>query len=178
MNLARLVAVLKTLATVLLGLMAGFFFAFAADVAPAMRELDAQAYITVQQSINRVVRNAVFGGVYFGSVLLPVLAAVALYAAGRRRAGHLWLALGAVYFGLVFWLTREINVPINNALALWDPAAPPADWLAARERWNTANLVRTIAAVACFGAASVLLASGDLKRCPTPTNNEKETLAL
>jgi uncharacterized membrane protein len=160
MNLTLLATVLKVLATALLGLMAGFFFAFAVDVAPAMRELDAQAYITTQQAINRVVRNALFGGVYFGSVLLPALTTLALYASGQRRQGHLWLTLGAVYFGMVFWLTREINVPINNALALWNPAAPPADWLTARERWNTANLVRTVAAIACFGAATVLLACG------------------
>jgi uncharacterized membrane protein len=92
--------------------------------------------------------------------LLPALTALALYASGQRRQGHLWLTLGVVYFGMVFWLTREINVPINNALALWNPAAPPADWLTARERWNTANLVRTVAAIACFGAATVLLACG------------------
>ena len=33
---------LQVLATCLMGLMAGFFFAFSVDVAPAMRELDAQ----------------------------------------------------------------------------------------------------------------------------------------
>jgi len=149
--------VMQLLATLLMGLMAGFFFAFAVDVVPAMRELDAQAYITTQQAINRVVRNAVFGGVYFGSALLPLLAALALYACGQRRPGHLWLAIGALYFGMVFWLTREINVPINNALALWNPSAPPADWLEARERWNTANLVRSVASGTCFAAAVCLL---------------------
>lgn len=158
MNAARTLAgPLQWLATLLLGLMAGFFFAFAVDVAPAMRELDAQAYINTQQAINRVVRNATFGSVYFGSALLPLLAAAALYASGQRPAGHLWLALGAVYFGAVFWLTREVNVPINNALALWNPGAPPADWAQARDRWNTANLVRTVAAGLCFAAALTLL---------------------
>lgn len=166
MNAARALAgPLQWLATLLLGLMAGFFFAFAVDVAPAMRELDAQAYISTQQAINRVVRNATFGGVYFGSALLPLLAAAALYLSGQRRAGHLWLALGAVYFLAVFWLTREVNVPINNALAQWNPGAPPADWAQARERWNAANLVRTVAAGLCFAAA---LAAQQLRAPASP----------
>lgn len=158
MRLKSTATVLQALATVLLGLMAGFFFAFAIDVVPAMRELDAQAYITTQQAINRVVRNAVFGATYFGSALMPLLAALALYASGQRRTGHAWLALWVVYFGAVFWLTREINVPINNALAQWNPAAPPPDWAAARERWNDANLVRAVAAALCFAGAVASMA--------------------
>lgn len=155
--LNKTAAGLQVLATLLLGLMAGFFFAFAVDVVPAMRELDAQAYITTQQAINRVVRNATFGGVYFGTAVLPLLAAVALYAGGQRRAGHAWLALWVVYFGAVFWLTREVNVPINNALAQWNPASPPADWQQARDSWNNANLVRTLAAGLCFAGAVLAL---------------------
>lgn len=148
---------LQIVATILLGLMAGFFFAFAVDVVPAMRELDAQAYITTQQAINRVVRNATFGGIYFGTAVLPLLAALALYASGQRRAGHVWLALWAVYFGAVFWLTREVNVSINNALAQWNPASPPAEWAQARDSWNNANLVRTVAAGLCFALAVLAL---------------------
>ena len=74
---SALASATEAAAVTLLGLMAGFFFAFAADVAPAMAQLDASGYVTAQQWINRVVRNAVFGGVYFGSVLLPCVAAAA-----------------------------------------------------------------------------------------------------
>ncbi len=121
-----------------------------------MRELDAQAYITAQQAINRVVRNATFAAVYFGSALLPLLAGLAAYACGRLRVGHAWLAVWALYFGAVFWVTREVNVPINNALALWNPALPPADWMAQRDTWNQANGVRAVAASACFSIALFL----------------------
>src|SRR5437868_13857198 len=64
--------VLGVVATCLLGIMAGFFFAFAIDVAPAMANLDAQSYITTPQWINRVVRNAVFGATYFVSTLVTI----------------------------------------------------------------------------------------------------------
>ena len=76
---------LIVLSQVLLGLMAGFFFAFAVDVAPAMARLDATGYITVQQHINAVVRNATFGGVYFGSAVLPWLVALAAFSLRQRR---------------------------------------------------------------------------------------------
>jgi len=145
-------------ATTLLGLMAGFFFAFAIDVAPAMRELDALSYITTQQWINKVVRNLAFAAVYFGSTLLVFVAALLAWRARRGGAALVWLAVALLYFGAVFWLTRSVNVPINDALASWNPAAPPADWASARERWNEANLVRAIASAVCFCASVALTA--------------------
>lgn len=149
---------LQVLATGLLGLMAGFFFAFWVDVAPAMLELDAAAYIHTQQAINRVVRNAAFGAAYFGAAAVPLLAAAFLLVAGRRKEAALWLAIALSYLLGVFWLTREVNVPINNALAAWNPAAPPADWATARARWNEANFVRGMANLAAFAAAVAALA--------------------
>jgi len=145
------------LAVLLLGLMAGFFFAFAVDVAPALARLAAEPYLLAQQQINAVVRNAGFGGVYFGAALLPfaVAASWALHRAPLRAAA--WLLLALVYGGAVFWLTRAVNVPINEAMAAWSPAAPPADWAAWRTRWNDANAVRAGVSAACFGAGLLLL---------------------
>lgn len=155
MNWSRPASAAEFLAIVLLGLMAGFFFAFAVDVVPAMRGLDAQGYIATQQAINKAVRNAAFGGVYFGSALLPFVAAALLLAAKHKR-GWAWLAIAVVYAAGVFVLTRQVNVPINDALALWNPLAPPAHWETARDRWNDANLVRAWVAAACFAAAAAL----------------------
>lgn len=148
----------EVLAICLLGVMAGFFFAFAVDVAPAMANLDASGYITTQQWINRVVRNATFGGIYFGSVLLPFAAAAAVFWCGRRKAAIVWLLIALTYFVAVFWVTRTVNVPINNELASWQPASPPASWQAARDTWNQSNLARMLASVACFVASVVLVA--------------------
>ena len=149
--------VIEVAAVSFFGMMAGFFFAFAIDVVPAMMNLDASGYTTTQQWINRVVRDAVFGGVYFGSALLPFLASTAMLWAGERRRALAWLALAVVYFGAVFWLTRTVNVPINNELATWNPAAPPEAWTQARDAWNAANLTRTLAAASCFIMSAILL---------------------
>lgn len=48
---------------------------------------------------------------------------------------------------------RRVNVPINEALARWDPVRPPADWAMLRDTWNRSNLLRSLAAGACFLAA-------------------------
>lgn len=136
--------------------MAGFFFAFWVDVAPAMRELDASAYIRTQQAINSTVRNAWFALAYFGAAALPLLAAGALWLAKERYEALAWLGIAVTYIAGVFLLTREVNIPINNALALWNPASPPVDWMAARDRWNEANLVRGALAILAFAAALVM----------------------
>lgn len=154
----------QVIAVTLLGLMAGFFFAFAVDVAPALAQLDASSYIVTMQWINRVVRNALFGSVYFGSALLPFVAAGLVWASGRRGLAAVWLLLALVYFGAVFWLTRSVNVPINNELALWNAASPPPQWQQAREAWNHANDIRAAASAACFVAAVLALALSGPKR--------------
>jgi uncharacterized membrane protein len=143
-------------AVLLTGMMAGFFFAFAVDVVPAFAELEAGPYVQAQQHINRMVRSAGFGAVYFGAAVAGFLAALAAWACGHRRLALGWLALAGVWFIAVFWITRSINVPINDALALWNPAAPPVEWQAARERWNEANRWRAWASGLCFCAALLL----------------------
>jgi uncharacterized membrane protein len=153
----RIASMVEVAAACLLGVMAGFFFAFAVDVAPAMTNLEASGYIATQQWINRAVRNAAFGVSYFGSTLMPFAAAGAACWSGRRRDALAWLLIAIVYFTAVFWTTRTISVPINEALASWRPSAPPHDWQAARDTWNQANLVRTIASVGCFVSSVVLL---------------------
>lgn len=160
MKFAHVATLLQVLATLLIGLMAGFFFAFSVDVIPAMRDFNAQDYIATQQAINRAVRNIPFALAYFGAATIPLVTAAALWAAGDGRRAALWLAIGLAYVSGVFLLTREINIPINNALALWDPKAPPANWMQAREDWNQANLWRCLAACASFVAALAVLAWG------------------
>lgn len=141
---------LRLLATLLFGLAAGFFFAFAIDVAPALARAESSAAIAVFQQINIVVRNAWFGAVYFGAVLVPPLA-LALTWRDRRSPGW-WLGLAAwlVYLGGVQAPTAAINVPINEVVAAWTPSAPAGDWRSLLERWTSYNTLRTVAAVTAF----------------------------
>lgn len=154
------------LATLLMGLMAGFFFAFAVDVAPAMAHLDAQTYIEVQQWINRVVRSAGFGAVYFGALWIGFVAGAAAWGAGHRREACAWWVLACVWAVAVFWITRSINIPLNDALATWNPKLPPDNWRGARDTWNQANAWRAWASAACFCAVLMLSMGALRKRTP------------
>ena len=166
MNTFDIYRLSSCVAAALLGLMAGFFFAFAVDVAPAMANLDAASYITTQQWINKVVRNVPFAVAYFGSAGITLVPAAVALARGRRGLALAWLAVGLLYFGAVFWLTRSVNIPINNTMAQWNPLAPPADWMMLRERWNQANLWRAIASAGSFAAALWLATAPGSRRQP------------
>jgi uncharacterized membrane protein len=150
-------AVLEAATVALLGVMSGFFFAFAVDVVPAMRTLDAAIYISTMQSINAAVRNIPFALAYFGSAVMPFVAAIAAWRGRDGRRAVAWAVIGVLYVAAVFWVTRSVNIPINDALAGWNPAAPPAGWSELRDTWNRSNDVRTLAALLCFcGGIAVL----------------------
>ncbi|MBA3774191.1 MAG: hypothetical protein H0X13_17405 [Ramlibacter sp.] len=48
------------------------------------------------------------------------MCALALWLSGRKTDSATWALIGLTYLLGVFVLTREINIPINEALALWD----------------------------------------------------------
>jgi uncharacterized membrane protein len=139
------------LLTVLLsGLIAGFFFAFSADVNLATVDLPAEEYVRVQQLINLKVRNPAFALVYFGAAVVPPLLLAASWREWRTMP-YRFVAVGyLLYVAGAFLVTREINVPINNELASWNPQQVPPSWVAMRDRWNSANLFRTVVAVLSF----------------------------
>jgi uncharacterized membrane protein len=145
------------LAALLFGLAAGFFFAFAIDVAPALARAEPSAAIAVFQQINIVVRNAWFGAVYFGAVVVPLVALALTW--GDRRSLGWWFGLAAwlVYVAGVQAPTAAINVPINEVVAAWNPVAPVGDWRALLERWTTYNTLRTIAATIAFALSLIAL---------------------
>jgi uncharacterized membrane protein len=138
------------LTLLLSGLIAGFFFAFSADVNLATAYLSAEEYVRVQQLINLKVRNAVFALVYFGAAVAPGMLLAASWRDWRTMYFRIVAAGYLLYFAGAFLVTREINVPINNEMALWNPQQVPAVWSVMRDRWNDANLFRTMAAVLSF----------------------------
>jgi uncharacterized membrane protein len=107
-------------------------------------------------------RNLPFAIAYFGSAILPFVPAALAAWRSQRALAIGWALVALAYLGAVFWVTRSINVPINEMLAQWNPLAPPPDWAAARDRWNEANLWRAVASAGCFGVA-VVLSSGPIR---------------
>ncbi len=142
MNSVRVVHLVCTFG---IGLFAGLLYTFEQGVIPALMTLSATEYAKVQQGLIRSLDAFPTGVIVVANLamLLP------LYPLGRlwkERHTAYWrlTALGWVlfFFGVGVF-TIALNVPINNTVLTWNPAAPPADWESARNAWNSLNAIRT-----------------------------------
>jgi uncharacterized membrane protein len=142
------------------GLVAGVFYAFSTFVMKALDRLPPAHAIAAMQSINVVVLNRWFLGVFVGTAALCGAALVAALL-NRATPQAFYLAAGAIlYIAGSFLVTLLFNVPRNEALAAQQPDAPAgaALWRLYRSEWTRWNHVRTaasLAAAACFCLALV-----------------------
>jgi uncharacterized membrane protein len=127
----------------------GIFFAFSNFVMKALARLPASEGIAAMQSINVVVLNKWFLGVFTGTALLSlVLAGYAL--ANWSMPSAPWLLGGSVAYVVGSWLlTIAGNVPLNKRLAETAPhASDSADtWLHYINRWTALNSQRALGSV-------------------------------
>lgn len=154
------------LATLLCSLVAGFLFAFAVVVMPGLRKLDDRAFIRAFQVMDSIIQRnqPVFMLVWLGSVI-ALLVTVALGFAQLDVANRaiLGTAIGINLLGVQL-PTMGINVPLNNQIKKIDvESTDQASLKAAREafepKWNRANLLRTLLAIAAIGLLLILLAN-------------------
>lgn len=141
-------------ATLLLGLIAGFFYTYEVSVMRGFARLSDADFISAMQAVNATIRNPAFGASFFGAALLSLLAALLHWRQFSTAKGMLVL-LGALTYllgGLI--LTATVSVPLNNWLAAQGPAALMQDAGAIRVQyesdWVFWNLVRTFASLAAF----------------------------
>lgn len=139
----------------LLGLMAGFFYAFSFTVMPGLDLLTGAAAMEAMRGINVAVRNPVFFATFALTPVLGFLLAVACLFTGRRKPGLLLLVSFVAYAAGVVALTASLNVPMNRALAEGSLSGL-ANWLEWSETWTGANHVRTAASL--FALLLALLA--------------------
>ena len=137
------------------GLMAGVFFAFSTFVMRALANLAAPQGIAAMQSINVVVLNPLFLGVFLGTVALCIGAVVTSLFTGFKPVVYWPIAGTVLYFLGTVVVTMVCNVPRNDALVLIDPAGPEAAnfWREYVASWTWWNHVR---AAAAFAAAASL----------------------
>lgn len=136
-----------------MGLIAGFFYAYACSVMIGLARVDDRTFISAMQWINATVRNQWFAPSFFGALALTSLAAVT-HLARDRRAVLLWIAAALVLYAGAFVVTMGVNVPLNEELAAaGDPSAvsdPAAVRAAFEDRWVAWNTARTLASTAAF----------------------------
>ena len=141
------------------GLIAGAFFAFSTFVMKALARLPAAEGMAAMQSINVVVLNPMFLGVFLGTGVLCVGALIFSWQHWPASAA-ICLAVGSVlYLVGTLLVTIRFNVPRNNALASIARTDPNASQLWARYvvSWTIWNHVRTAAALAASTAFIIAL---------------------
>ncbi|MEM6431424.1 MAG: DUF1772 domain-containing protein [Deinococcota bacterium] len=159
------------LATLALGIMAGFFWTYTFNVNLAMLELDGATYATVQSLLNVNVRHVMFFSFFFGAGVLSVIAVISN--GGKWRSLTFWLLLIACMsyvVGIIFF-TRQVNLPLNYYTESWNPQQLPDDWASVRSQWNRANSLR----VGTSGLAFVLSLSALLSRTQQPVSISRST---
>ena len=159
-SLATVAGILALLGSALI---AGVFFAFSNFIMGALGRLQHEQGMAAMQSINIVVLNPWFLGLFAGTAIVSLLAAGLAVAAWGLTAAS-WFVLGALLYCLgTFVLTGVGNVPLNNRLAAMSVADADAValWQHYLARWTHLNTIRTIAAlVGALAFTLGLLASG------------------
>ena len=150
--------VLTLLSALGCGLTAGVFFAFSAFVMKALARRPAREGMAAMQSINVVVLNRWFLGVFLGTAALCVVALISSLVRWHAPDAVLQLIGAALYLVGILLVTIVFNVPKNEALASVAPTDPDAVrlWAGYVASWTAWNHVRTTAALgaaASFGVA-------------------------
>ncbi|MEW2584993.1 anthrone oxygenase family protein [Streptomyces virginiae] len=164
----RLAGAVLIVSTVLVGLMAGLFFAFDVSVMPGLAAGDEQTYVTAMRAFNK----AIDGNPLFGMLFLLALAAAVLSAVlefrGGRRAVALWVGAAAVAYLVVLLITFTVNIPLNNELADAGDVTLMKDFEIVerfKSTWVTTNIIRTLlCTTALAGLARALLLHGRTTR--------------
>ena len=135
------------------GGMAGFFWSFSVVVMPGLGLSDTATAVAAMQDINAAVRNPLFAAGFFGAALiaaaLVVQSLMARRSASPVQTGAVQTGAGVLYLCGVLAVTVLGNVPMNEALAVVDPASggaasAMADYL---RDWTMLNHVRTLSAL-------------------------------
>jgi uncharacterized membrane protein len=128
---------------------AGVFFAFSSFVMRALARLPAAAGIAAMQSINRVVINPLFLGVFVGTTVISLGMALVAVLDWGRPAALFNLGGAGLYVVGTFLVTGVRNVPLNDELAALSPDDVGAGdlWDRYVREWTAWNHIRTLAAL-------------------------------
>ncbi|MEP3248497.1 MAG: anthrone oxygenase family protein [Sneathiella sp.] len=111
---ARIILIFPTL--LLMGLMAGFFYAYSSSVMFGLDRLNDAAFIKAMQHINSAVRNGLFGVGFFGAAALSFVMTLLSLLELRKPSAILTL-LACLFYGIgTFGVTVIKNVPLNTEL--------------------------------------------------------------
>jgi uncharacterized membrane protein len=147
--------ILRVLAVVSAGLLAGIFFGYRAGVHYAMPELSASSFVQLQQIIH-VHYVRFMPGLVLTALLSSVLWLVMVRS--QWRTAEFWLvAISACGILVIAAATRAVNVPLNDQLMTWSVASPPANLRQIWAPWERINTLRSILATGALVLEAVAL---------------------
>ena len=149
LRVVRIVAVLSS------GLMAGILLGDLLGPASAREEMSASALVQLQQII-----HSQYVRVLSVLVLAAIGSAGLWLVFGRARSTRAEFRLVAVAFGAAlaaFAITIVVNMPINEQLMTWSVTAPPADVREIWGRWESAHAVSDLLWLAAFSLEVIAL---------------------
>jgi len=130
---------------VVVGLVAGIFVASQIGQVRVQNTLNAREFTLVKHCFEVAVGR-----------IMPVLTIASLASiipvailGGSRATRGLAIAALVLWIGVIV-VTLVFNAPVNVDAASWDPATPPLDWQAKRDRWHFGQTLRTPLAVMSF----------------------------
>lgn len=150
---------LKLLAALGCGLIAGVFFAFSSFVIAALARLEPAQGISAMQSINITVINPLFMTALFGTAAACIFLAISSLLKWHQP-GAAYVLLGSLlYLVGTMGVTMVCNVPLNDALAKVEPYSTEGArlWASYLNNWTVWNQIRTGAALAAAAALIVAL---------------------
>jgi uncharacterized membrane protein len=142
-------------AVIAMGLLAGFFFAYAVSVMPGLTAADDRTLVDGMQQINEATENPVFFLTFLGA---PALAAVALFQARHSASAETarWVVAGLALYTVMAVITFAFNIPLNEDLKEAGDPARIENLGAVRDDfvtpWVAWHIVRTVALTAAFGS--------------------------
>lgn len=152
-----LLPVLRIATALACGLMGGLFFIFSNTVMAALARIQPAEGIAAMQSINRVIQNPLFLGIFLAAPAACTLVIVtSLWRWGEPGAAWL-VAGGTLYIVGTFLVTMVANVPMNNALDAVNPATAEAGalWTRYLSNWTAWNHVRSVTSFAAAAALTI-----------------------
>lgn len=154
---SKVATALLLISTILVGLMAGFFFAFDISVMPGLAAGDERTYVTAMRSFNKAIDgNGLFGMVFVLALLMSAASAVIEFRKGRRGVA-VWVGAASVAYLIVLMITFSVNIPLNNELAHAGNVAKMTDFSIVdkfKGTWVSTNIVRTLLCTAALTALS------------------------
>ena len=151
----HLTTIVRVVAVVTVGLLAGIFLGYRAGVQYALPELSASSFVLLQRIIHvHYIR-------FMPPLVLTALLSSVLWLVMVRsqwRTAEFWLvAISACGILVIAAATRAVNIPLNNQLMTWNVASPPTNLREVWAPWDRVNTLRSVLATGALVLEAVAL---------------------